>query len=82
MITKRKHYLGENNFKSYFLEVLVDPLVEALGADQRHLLSDSGGDLVRVCLLHQFRHEELQGRVQAYQHQDNSPDKGISFYKL
>ena len=52
-------YLGQKSFKFELLEVVVDPLVEALRAHQRHLLSDSGGDLVLVCLLHQFRHEEL-----------------------
>ena len=59
MITKRKHYLGENNFKSYFLEVLVDPLVKALRANQCHLLRQDGGDLLLICLLHQLGVTEL-----------------------
>ena len=63
MITKRKHYLGENNFKSYFLEVLVDPLVKALRANQRHLLRQDGGDLLLICLLHQHISSALQNSI-------------------
>ena len=51
--------LGEKSFKFELLEVVADPIVVALRAHQRHLLSDSGGDLVRVGLLHQGRLENL-----------------------
>merc|ERR550519_1699922 len=51
--------LGEKSFKFELLEVVADPLVVALRAHQRHLLSDRGGDLVRVGLLHQGRLENL-----------------------
>ena len=50
--------LGKKSFKFELLEVAVDRLVEAPRAHQCHLLSDSGGDLVRVRLLHQSRLEE------------------------